>query len=385
MSTAALVNGTLAHVLEFDDSHVETGVHPTSPVLAAALPLAALRRVPGRSLIEAVLIGNEVACRLACVAPGMFHRHGFHPTGVFGIFGAVLALARLHALEPHQAAHALGISGSMSAAGMASWEDGSETKSLHAGLAAADAHQAIALARQGVSGPEGVFEGRFGFFRSHVQAPDYALRFEAATQDLGTRWEALRVASKVFPCGHYIQPFVDAAVALRQQHGLEAEQIASVHCAVADYMMPLVCEPVAEKLRPNTPWHARFSLQHSLAEMLVTGRLDKSSYTAVALTDPHIIVLTDQVTCGVDPLATDRQVWSGDVTIRTTDGRTLHHRLQHMRGTPANPLSVEDIVGKFTANAAGVIPDTAAKRCVATVLALDRLEDVSELVTLLTP
>jgi hypothetical protein len=73
------------------------------------------------------------------------------------------------------------------------------------------------------------------------------------------------------------------------------------------------------------------------------------------------------------------------VTIRTTDGRTPHHRLQHMRGTPANPLSVEHIVGKFTANAAGVIPDAAAKRCIATVLALDRLEDVSEVVTLLTP
>jgi 2-methylcitrate dehydratase PrpD len=195
----------------------------------------------------------------------------------------------------------------------------------------------------------------------------------------------LSIAAKVFPCGHYIQPFVDAAVVIRQRHGLRAEEIAGVHCAVADYMIPLVCEPVAEKAHPNTPWHARFSLQHSLAEMLVTGRLDKTSYTAAALDDPRIVRLRQSVTHAPDPLATDRRQWSADVTIRTTDGRDLHHRLEHMRGTPANPLSVEDIVGKFTANAAGVIAPSAIECCVATVLDLERLDDTRTLVGLLTP
>src|SRR4051794_26852516 len=242
LAMAALVNGTSAHVLEFDDSHIETGVHPTSPVLAAALSQAEVLRLPGSRLIEAVLLGNEIACRLACVAPGMFHRHGFHPTGVFGIFGAVAALAHLQGTTARTLGDAFGLAGSMSAALMAAWEDGSESKSLHAGLAASDACQAVTLARHGISGPGVVFEGRFGFFRAHVQDPEYPLRFAAATAGLGQRWEVLNIAAKVYPNGHYIQPFTDAVATLRKQHGLTADQVTEVECAVADYMVPLVCE-----------------------------------------------------------------------------------------------------------------------------------------------
>lgn len=385
LAMAALVNGTFAHVLEFDDSHVETGVHPTSPVLAAALPQAELLRLPGGQLIEAVLLGNEIACRLACVAPGMFHRHGFHPTGVFGIFGAVAALARLQGQAPRVLADALGLAGSMSAALMAAWEDGSESKSLHAGLAASDAVQAVALARHGVSGPGIVFEGRFGFFRAHVQDPGHGLHFAAATEALGRRWEVLNIAAKVFPNGHYIQPFTDSAATLRRRHGIAADTVAEVECAVADYMVPLICEPTAEKTQPRTPWHARFSLQHSMAELLVTGRLDKTSYTEASLRDPKITALRARVRHRVDEKASDRRKWSGDVTIRTTDGRTLHHRLEDMRGTPANPLGVEDIVAKFCANAAGVIAPVAIDGCVEAVLALEQVPDVAALVALLRP
>ncbi|WP_149538227.1 MmgE/PrpD family protein [Siccirubricoccus phaeus] len=385
LGLAALVNGTTAHVLEYDDSHVETGVHPTSPVLAAALGQAEALHRSGRDLLLAVALGNEVACRLACVAPGMFHRHGFHPTGVFGIFGAVAALASLQRQPAAVHGSALGLAGSMSAALMAAWEDGSESKSLHAGLAAQDALQALALARHGVSGPGVVFEGRFGFFPAHVQAPGYAFRWEAATAALGERWELLSIAAKVYPNGHYIQPFTDAAETLQRRHHLRAEEIAAVECAVADYMVPLVCEPVAEKAHPNTPWHARFSLQHSIAELLVTGRLDKRSYTEATLADPRIAALRARINHRVDEYATDRRRWSGDVTIRTTDGRVLHHRVVDMRGTPANPLGTEDIVAKFTANAAGVIPDAAAARCIETVLGLERLADTAALLALLRP
>jgi 2-methylcitrate dehydratase PrpD len=384
--TAALVNGILAHVLEFDDTHVEGAVHPSSPVLAAVLPVAEQRRVPGHRLVEAVLIGNELACRLACVAPGMLHRHGFHPTGVIGIFGGAYALGHLLSLAPRQTADAVGIAGSMSAALMASWEDGADTKSLHAGIAAAAANRAVALARHGIGGPGIVFEGRFGFFRSHVQDPDYELRFDEAARDLGVRWEAMNIASKVYPCGHYIQPFLDAAAALRREHALDdAADIAEVRCAVAEYMVPLICEPVAEKTRPNTPWHARLSLQHSVAELLVTGRLDKRSYAVESLRDPRIRDLAGRVSYGVDPTAADRRKWSGDVAVRLRDGRELRHRFEHMRGTPGNRLRTEDIVEKFQANASGVLPPAAADRCVTTALALERLEDTSELIASVAP
>jgi 2-methylcitrate dehydratase PrpD len=304
---------------------------------------------------------------------------------VFGIFGAAAALAHLQRRPAAVLANAFGLAGSMSAALMAAWEDGTESKSLHAGLAAQDALQALALAQHGVSGPGVVFEGRFGFFAAHVQDAGYRPRYAAATDALGERWEVLSIAAKVYPNGHYIQPFTDAAETLQRIHGLRAEEVAEVECAVADYMVPLVCEPIAEKANPNTPWHARFSLQHSIAELLVTGRLDKTSYTEASLSDRAIASLRARVRHRVDERATDRRRWSGDVTIRTHDGRTLHHRLDDMRGTPANPLSVDDIVRKFNANAAGVITPVAASACVEKVLKLEQLPDVTALLALLRP
>ncbi len=384
VESASLVNGILAHVLEFDDTHVEGAVHPSSPVLAAILSAAQQRRLPGDRLLLAMLVGNELCCRLSCVAPGMLHRHGFHPTGVVGAFGGTYALARLLGLPPRQMADAVGIVGSMSAALMASWEDGADTKSLHAGLAAAAANRAVALARHGIGGSGVVLEGRFGFFRSHVQDAGYALRFDAATEGLGTRWEAMNVASKVYPCGHYIQPFLDAAAVLIRDHAPDPAEIAEVHCAVADYMVPLICEPAAEKRQPASSWHARLSLQHSIAELLVNGRLDKRGYGEASLHDPRIAALRQRVTYAVDPAAADRRHWAGDVTIHLAGGRgTLHHRFPHMRGTPGNRLRPEDIVAKFQANAEGVLPPDRAARCVDLVMALEKLDDTADLVALL--
>lgn len=383
--SAALVNGVLAHVLEFDDTHVEGAVHPSSPVLASILSLAERHRLPGSRLVEAMLVGNELACRLACVAPGMLHRHGFHPTGVVGAFGGAYALARLTGMTPRQTTDAVGIVGSMSAALMASWEDGADTKSLHAGLAALAANRAVALARHGIGGSGVVFEGRFGFFRSHVQDPGYVLRFDRATEGLGTQWEVMSIASKVYPCGHYIQPFLDAAAALRREHAPAAADIEEVRCAVAEYMVPLICEPVSEKMQPNTPWHARLSLQHSIAELLVTGTLDKRGYADESLHDPRIVELRRRVTYALDPEASDRRTWAGDVTIRLRDGRTLRHRLAHMRGTPGNRLGVEDIVAKFRANADGVLSPDATQRCIELALGLERLDDAGRLVATLAP
>jgi 2-methylcitrate dehydratase PrpD len=383
--SAVLVNGVLAHVLEFDDTHVEGAVHPSSPVLASILSFSERYGLPGRKLLEAMLIGNEITCRLACVAPGMFHRNGFHPTGVFGAFGGAYALAHLSDMTPQQIANSVGIVGSMSAALMASWEDGADTKSLHAGLAALAANRAVALARQGISGSSVVFEGRFGFFRSHVQDPSYSFSLDRATHGLGTRWEVMSIASKVYPCGHYIQPFLDAAAALQSAYAPAVTDIVEIRCAVAEYMIPLICEPVSEKVEPNTSWHGRLSLQHSIAELLVTGRLDKRGYARKSLDDPHIVNLRRRVTFEPDPDASDRRSWAGDVTIRLKDGRSLRHRLAHMRGTPGNRLGVEDIVAKFRSNAEGVITHDNAERCIEFALALERLEDVSRLVATLAP
>lgn len=383
LSSAALVNGVTSSMLEFDDSHIETGVHSTGPVSALAIPLAQMLRAPGKQFLLGFLVGSELTCRLARIAPGMFHSNGFHPTAVFGIFGAIYAAARLLSLDTATTVNAVGIGGSMAAGSMASWEDGTSAKSLHVGLAAAAGLQAVDFARAGISGPGVLFEGRFGFFRSHVQAKHYDFRYSALTDGLGSNWELLNVASKSYPTGYVIQPFIEAVRTLTSQQRIVVKDIHHVTCRIADYAIPLVCEPRAEKLRPKNTWHARVSLQHSVAEAIIIGTLDKYAYAPDRLADPAINRLAEKVRYEVDPDAADRSKSCGEVLISLLDGTGLHHRVDGMRGTRANPMTRADFVRKFMANVGDVLAPSLAQRTIDAILDLDAASEVSEVFGLL--
>jgi 2-methylcitrate dehydratase PrpD len=380
LAGAALVNGTAALVLEFDDSHLESAIHVGSPVIAAALPVAVARGLSGRQLIAAVAIGNELTCRLGVVAPGKFHQNGFHPTGIFGTFGAIYAVARCLGLNPAQVADAVGIGGSLSSALMASWEDGSAAKSLHAGFSALSAVNATACAANGVSGPRGVFDGRFGFYKAHVQDAGYDFAFDRVTAKLGETWEALNIAPKAYPCGHYNQPLIDAALALRRQYAFAPEQISAIRCAMPAYVVPLVAEPVEEKRRPKTSFHGRFSLQHSMAEAMIQGTLDKSSFAERNLTDPRFNAVADKVEIVIDPQATDRRELGGTVEIELGDGRKVSFTVPHMRGMPQNPMSENDLLKKFRMNADGLMPAAEIDRLTGLILSLDEQADIRALI-----
>jgi 2-methylcitrate dehydratase PrpD len=381
MAGAALINGTAALVLEFDDSHLESALHSSSPVIAAALPMAHVFRCTGREFITTVAIGNEMTCRLGLGAPGKFHQKGFHPTGIFGTFGAIYAAARCLGLDASNTANAIGIGGSLSSGLMASWEDGSAAKSLHAGFSALAAVNAAFCAKNGISGPRGVFDGRFGFFKAHVQDESYPFAFSRVTDGLGDEWEALKIAPKAYPCGHYIQPLIEAALALRREHCIEPEQVASISCWIPAYVIPLIAEPLTEKRRPKTSFHGRFSLQHSMAEAMIQGTLDKNSFDTAGLKDRRHNELADKVHAVVDPLATDRSQLGGRVEIRLQDGRTMQFTVEHMRGMPQNPMTVDDIVRKFRSNVDNYVPDSQSDRILDIIMSLDRMSDLQPLLT----
>ena len=374
---AALLMATMGGVLEFDDSHVATGIHPSTPVVATALALGALHRIDGRRLIEAVLVGVELACRLGLVAPGVFHHHGLHPTAMVAAFGCTYAAAKIVEATPIETANAIGIAGSMAAGIMASWEDGADAKSMHAGLAARGALHALHLARHGVTGPASVYEGRFGFFRSHIQANPFDLN--AIADGLGDQWEIVNIASRPFPCGHYIQPYIDAALELQRREKVPLDKIAAIECPMPSYMIPLVCEPRDEKLRPKTPWHARYSLPHCIAEALTTGGLDKNSFDTAALADGRFAALAASVGGVVAESDELRTQWSGEVRFALRDGSILRHRIDHLRGTPQNPMTEADIVEKFCRNVEGVLEPEAVDHVVESLLLLSHCSDVTAL------
>jgi 2-methylcitrate dehydratase PrpD len=374
-ATAAFVHGVMTAVLEFDDTHIESFIHPTAPAVAVAIPEAHRRRMPGLRLLESVLVGSELACRLASVTPVRLHTLGFHPTAVFGVFAGVYALAKLRDLNAARIADAIGAAGSLSAGLTASFEDGSSTKMMHVGMAAANALRAVDLAEEGISGPGPVYDGRFGWFRSHVQGRE-DFRFDLLADDLGTRWEVLKVAPKVHPCAFTLMPHIAAALVLRERHALRPEDIAGITCLIGRRSFATVCEPVEEKRRPATTWHGRISLQHSVAEALVRGRMDKDAYAEDALRDPAINRLADLVRHLDDP-ATVADRSGATVTVRLKDGREFTHRIEDMRGTPRNPMGPEEVIAKFRANTRDTLTPSQAERTAEAMLRLEALEDVA--------
>ena len=319
---AAFVNGTLTASLAYDDSHTETLIHVYGTVVATALALAQQHDIDGREVLVTIAGASELMCRVGVIAPTAFHRKGLHPTGIIGAFGAAYAAARLLKLDQEQTVHAIGIVGNLASGINQCWVDGTWSQLVDNGWAAQAGITAATLARNGYTGPAEVLEGPLGLFRSHVQADGYAFGFDRMNQDLGTVWEMREIEIKPYPCGHVSQPFVDCAVSLARQ-GLKAHEIERVTCLVADWMVPVVCEPIERKRRPATPWHGRVSLPYTIAETLLFGKLDASSYRPENILSPELLDLVDRVGYEVDPAPPAGSAYKGWIRVHTRDGRVL--------------------------------------------------------------
>ncbi len=220
-ASAALVNGTLAHGLDFDDTHVEAVYHASAPALAAALAVGEATRADGRSVLLAFVAGLEIGCRLAGAAPGAFHDRGFHPTAICGTFACAVIAARLAGDPPAALVSALGLCGSQ-AAGILELRE-SWLKRLHPGWAAHAGLVGAALGRHGFRGPATVFEGPHGLYASHLGAVPEGP--SSPVHDLGRQWASLGIALKPYPCCHFAHAFVDAALALREADGFRLDAI----------------------------------------------------------------------------------------------------------------------------------------------------------------
>jgi 2-methylcitrate dehydratase PrpD len=376
---AAFVNGVMASVLEFDDTHVKTNIHPTPPIISSVLAACQNGNADGKTVIEAVIVGSELICRLGLVSPIRLLEVGYHPTALYGVFGSVYAIAKLQQLDADTIAKAIGTAASLSAGSAASFSDGTSTKTLHVGFSASAALRAVALADAGISGPDAVYEGKFGFYPSHVQGRD-DFNYAALTGDLGTHWEALTIAPKFYPCAYTLMPFIEATIALRNQHSIKPDDVAEIRCDIMARSFPTVCEPVDVKRRPRSPWHGRISLQHTVAEALVLGRMDKNAYSPASLTDPVINALADKVVHSVDPIAdADTSRSRAVMAIKLKDGREVAHTIEDMPGTSRNPVAAPAYVAKFRANVAGVIPDALAEELIQKILNLENISDINPL------
>ncbi|MBI3122490.1 MAG: MmgE/PrpD family protein [candidate division NC10 bacterium] len=371
---AALVNAAASHVVEMDDLHKGSILHPAAPVIPAALAMAEREGTSGRELLASIVLGYEVAIRVG-EAMGPSHYQFWHTTGTCGTFGAAAAVGRILGLSKQELAAALGSAGTQ-AAGL--WEflvDGAMSKQLHPAKAAADGLLAALLAEQGFTAASRIFEGDKGFCRAMAKEPDLG----RLTQGLGTT--PLRILSTSFKAHaacYHIHSAIDAVLEIRRKHSLQATEVKKVHIALYPAALDLL-----EKVEPQDPYAAKFNIPFCVATALVYGQVAISAFTTDRLHDPKIRGVMERISLARDPELGKAypERWPAVAEITTRAGETHVARIDFPRGDPKNPMTQEELVAKFHNLATPALNQEQRKKTVDACLQLEQVENLASFFT----
>ena len=345
---ASIINGTAIHGEDFDDTFEGTPVHVGSVMVPAILSSAQAKNLDGQKFLKGLVVGSELICRLALVAPTAVHRQGFHPTAIFGAFGSSIGVSSLLGNTINEMSSGLGIVGSMASGIIEYLAEGTSTKRLHPGWAAGCGWQSANFAKSGFLGPRTVFEGQHGVFNSFAKnniEPD----FSHITSDLGNRWETKNLALKPYACGTMAQPFIDCAIKLKSKIG-NVENIDKVIASVGEGTVHRLWEPLKEKQNPSTPYGAKFSVPYCISIGLINGSAGLNEFTEKCLKNLEVIKLAAKVNYEINPKDEYPKNYTGKIKIIMKDGTTYSSSQECLRGGRRDPLSRAEVIKKFEAN-----------------------------------
>jgi 2-methylcitrate dehydratase PrpD len=367
---AALLNGMSAHVLDFDDTHLRTLVHPSVPVASALLALAERRPFSGSVFLHAFVLGVDVECRIANAIYAS-HNVNSYITGTAGVFGAAAAAGRVLGLDARRMTFALGIAATQ-AAGLREMA-GTMCKSFVHGRAAQNGMLAALLAEQDFTSSERAIEAPRGF--AQVVAPGATL--DEITDALGERYEIMLNTYKPYACGVVCHPVIDGCLKLRDAHQVRPTDIVAVRLRV---------HPLALKLTgilaPRAGLESKWSIYHSAAVAICDGAAGEQQYTDERVQDEAVAALRANVSAEEDATLRDDEA---HVRIRLADGRVLEEHIAHATGSAANPLSDGGLNAKFRELADGVLPKPRIDPLLSNCWRVAELDDVGELARLGAP
>jgi 2-methylcitrate dehydratase PrpD len=378
---AALINGAMAHSLDFDDTHAAGTLHPGAPVIPAALAAAEMTGADGKTVLAAIVAGYETTCRLALALPGGDHYdRGYHPTATCGAFGAAAAAGRVFGFTPAQMEDAFGIALSQAAGSLQFLANGAWTKRFQVGWSAMNGLAAATIAREGFRGAGEAIEGKAGFLRAYAPNP----KPERVLQDLGKAWELMQTAVKPYPSCRYGHASVDAALALRAELGLKVEEIESVIMGLPNKGMLLVGAPRDYKQNPQNIVDGQFSGPFVVACALARGHFGWDSYAW--LQDKDIRALMPKILPeeDADVQAEFPTFMSGKLTIKAR-GQSFVRHVKIPKGEPDNFLTEAELRAKFHGLADAVLGAERAKQLADAVIGLDQAGDVNALMRLGAP
>lgn len=362
---AAFINGVSSHVFDYDDTHLKTIIHPAGPVVSAALALAEMRPVSGADFLNAVVLGIETECRIGnAIYPDHYDR-GWHITGTTGVLGAAAAAGKLLGLSEQQMVWALGLAASQPVGLRESF--GSMNKSFNPGRAAANGIFAALLAQQNFTSSEGMLEAKRGYANTISTKQDFA----EITEGLGSRYEAALNSYKPFACGIVLHPAIDAAIQLRNAHGLKPQMIDHIDLKVH----PLVLE-LTGKTTPKLGLETKFSVYHAVAVAIIEGAGGERQFSDRAAADPSVVALRGKVRPVVTPGIETRQV---EMAITLTDGRVVELRIENAVGSVEKPMNDAQLDAKFADLCEGIIPADQARKVMALCRGLETLADAGEI------
>ena len=369
LQNAALANGLLVHLDDFDDTFFPTVLHPSAPTIPAALALAEQVCASGQDFLVASILGLETTCRVALAIQGMRHGAVWHMTGTAGVFGGAAAVGRLLGLDTETMARALSLAGTQACGLRETF--GTMTKAFHPARAAQSGVLAALLAQQGFTSASTIIEGQHGFIAAFAPRDGDAA---CITDGLLERWEVMNNAPKPYASAILSHPLIDAMLAFRRKPGVSPDQVASIRGRVNPLTIKLESRP-----EPRTGLEGRLSFQHAMTMALVDGVCYPAQFTDARVLDPVVTALRSKIKVEADASIAQDQC---ELTLTLSDGRSYTERVMHATGSPDNPVSDAQLDRKFRALAGSVLPKARVKRLLATLWQLERVADVGEIIKL---
>ena len=374
-SHAALINGIASHVHDYDDTHLETIIHPTGPVASAVLAVTERlagegRRVSGEDVVVAVVAGIEAECKVGLAVWPKHYDIGWHITSTTGSIGAAVAVSKLLSLTAEKTIHAIGIAATQ-VTGLREFF-GSDTKCFHVGRSAQNGMLAATLASEGFTSSTTALEAKRGWVNAVGQGIN---RLDEMVDSLGKVWEVEKNAFKPFPCGIVVHPVIDGCIQLHKEmkeNGVDSQKIKSVRCGVH----PLVLELTGKKT-PQDGLQAKFSVYHGGAVGLVLGKAGPAQYADDVVTSNEIVSVREKIDATSDEkLGADET----EIVIQLEGGEELKKHVKHAIGSIEVPMTDEQLQEKFIDQVAPVLGIDGAKKASKAAWGLKNAPDLAALV-----
>ncbi len=378
---AALANGTLAHALEYDECHLTAQIHSGVTVLPAAFAVAErVGKVNGKQFLTAVVAGIDLGCRLSVAAPRV---RSWHPTTVYGFFGAAAAAGKIIGLNETGIQNALGIAYSQAAGNTQASTDGSLTKRVQAGFASKGGVLSALLAQKGITGATNSLEGEFGLFKVYHQGKyDPA----ALTADLGKKFEVSNLSFKPYPSPRGTHASIDATLELVKEHNILPSDIESITVFKSQVGVKVLSEPIERKRNPENVVDAQFNIPFTVATAVVKRRVGLKDFLPEALKDPAVLEIARKVNVQFFPEFGATNFHPGITEIKTKSGKVYTRRVNEPYGNPDHPIPEENLIQKFMECASNNIKPLSAQtldKVVGMIIKLEAVDDVSAIMRLL--